>query len=112
MVLGQLTGGGSLSDPALSAGIALGLTCLGGAALVNSRGRLAAAVTWLGIAAVVVAIGVFGSMVIRTPRANVITLYAIPSAIFLTAAIAMARARIRAGALGGPSRIDPDEQTG
>jgi hypothetical protein len=100
MAVGGLTSGSSLADPVFPGGLVLGALAIGAAAWIEEPGTLRAVVSWLGLAAVLVAIGVFGWFVVKTPTPDVIALFAVPALIVLAALGRLAMARIRAGAAG------------
>ncbi|HET7645541.1 MAG TPA: hypothetical protein VFM03_03585 [Candidatus Limnocylindria bacterium] len=102
MSLGGLTSGASLSDPVFPAGIALGAFGLGAAAWADAPERWRAAVTWVGVAAVLVGLGVFAWFVFGDPDigADVYPYFLVPAAVLLAATVGVARGRVRAGALG------------
>lgn len=95
-----LTSGASLTDPVFPGGLALGSLALGSVAWVEAAGVARAAVTWLGLAAVVATIAILGFMAAGTPSPDVIALFAIPSIIVLAAVGRMAAARMAAGPTG------------
>lgn len=100
MAVGGLTSGSSLADPVFPGGLVLGASAIGAAAWIEEPGRIRAFVSWLGLAAVLVALAVFGSFVVNTPTVDVIALFAVPAVIVLAAVGRLATARIRAGAGG------------
>ena len=100
LAVGGLTAGEALTDPVFPAGIALGALALSAAAWVEAPGAPRAVLVWAGLLAVIVAIGVLASFVLRTPSADVLLLFAVPTIVVLAAAGRIAVARIRAGAFG------------
>lgn len=100
MAVGGLTSGESLTDPVFPGGLALGALSLAAAAWVDAGGAPRALLVWAGLAAAIVAIAVFASIALRTPSADVLLLFAVPSTVVLAAVGRIAVARIRAGALG------------
>jgi hypothetical protein len=100
MAISGLTSGESLTDPVFPGGLALGVLSLGAVAWVEAPGVARAAVTWLGLAAVVATIAIFGFMAAGTPSPDVIALFAIPSVIVLAVVGRMVAARMAAGPTG------------
>ena len=100
MAVGGLSSGESLADPVFPAGIALGALSLSAAAWVDAHGAPRAVLVWAGLAAVIVAIAVFATFALRTPSADVLLLFAVPTIVVLAAVGRIAVARIRAGAFG------------
>lgn len=97
MAGGNLTSGASLTDPVFPAGLAMGILAVGAAAWVETPGALPALVTWLGLLALVVALGVLGTFVVRTPSPDAIALFAVPAVLVLAAVVRLAVARRRTG---------------
>ena len=100
MAVGGLTSGESLTDPVFPGGLALGALSLAAAAWVDAGGAPRALLVWAGLVAAIVAIAVFASFALRTPSADVLLLFAVPSIVVLAAVGRIAVGRIRAGALG------------
>ncbi|HEU5324516.1 MAG TPA: hypothetical protein VFV59_01400 [Candidatus Limnocylindria bacterium] len=100
--LGGLSDGEALSDPVFPAGLALGILSLGAAAWADAPERWRAAVTWLGVVAVVVGLATFAWFVFGDPdiSADVYPLFLVPAAVLLVATAGVARGRLAAGALG------------
>ena len=92
---------GSIIDLAVALGPVLGLLALGAAAWTTEPGIVRALVVWLGVLAVagaaVILLANAGPMQTR----DLIQYVAIPTAIVLLACLAVAVARVKAGALGG-----------
>jgi TRAP-type C4-dicarboxylate transport system permease small subunit len=66
-------------------------------------------VTWVGVAAVLVGLGVFAWFVFGDPDigADAYPYFLVPAAVLLAATIGVARGRVRAGALG----LEPQRST-
>jgi hypothetical protein len=98
-----VSGGGSITDPAMPFGLLFGLLTLGAALWTTAPQRWRAAIVWLGILAILAAFVMFvvnfGDAAIR----DVLIYFGIPAAIVLAATAFVAVARSRAGALGRPS---------
>jgi len=60
MAIGGLSAGASLFDPVFPAGLIKGVTALGAAIWADGHARWQVAVAWLGIAAVLIGVGIFG----------------------------------------------------
>ena len=106
MAVGGLTGGALLSDPVFPAALLLGVTALGAAIWADGRARWQVTLSWLGIAAVLTAIGIFGWLVFfdYDVGPDVYAVFLVPATIIVLAAIGMIRGRIAAGGAGGSSK--------
>lgn len=95
-----VTGGGSISDPVMPGGVVLGLLLIGAAAWTEAPGAPRAAVVWLGVLGISVALAIawvnLGDMQTR----DLLLYVGIPTAIMALAVVGVAVARVRAGALG------------
>ena len=97
------TGGGSLTDPAMPGGVLLGLLAIGAAAWTTEANVLRAGVVWLGIIGIVAALVIAWANLGDMQTRDLLLYVGIPTAIVLVAAIGVAVARTRAGALGRAS---------
>ena len=102
MSIGGLTGGASLTDPVFPAGLVLGVTALGAAIWADGAARWKIVVAWLGIAAVLLGVGIFGWFVFTDfdIGADVYPYFLVPAAIIVLSAIGMIRGRVAASAAG------------
>ena len=102
LTIGGLIGGASLTDPVFPAGLALGVTALGAAIWAEGAAGWQVAITWLGIAAVLIGVGIFGwfSFVATPVGPDAYALILVPAAIIVLSAIGMVRGRMAAGATG------------
>ena len=100
LTIGGLIGGASLTDPVFPGGLVLGVTALGAAIWAGGGAGWQVAITWLGVAALLIGIGIFGwfSFVATPvgPDANAIIL--VPAALIVLSAIGMIRGRMAANA--------------
>ena len=102
MTIGGLIGGASLTDPVFPGGLVLGVTALGAAIWADGAAGWQVAITWLGIAAVLIGVGIFGwfSFVATPVGPDAYALILVPAAIIVLSAIGMARGRMTAAATG------------
>ena len=100
VTFGGLTGGASLTDPVFPGGIVLGVTALGAAIWADGAAQWKVAIAWLGIAAVLIGVGIFGwSSFVESPVGpNAYAIILVPLAIIVLAAIGMVRGRVAASA--------------
>lgn len=108
MAASNLSSGQSLSDPVFPAAIGLGAMALGAARWVEAPQPLAAVATWLGIAAMGVALAVFWGFLLPTTSLDVVALAGVPTLILAAAGVRLGVARRRAGALGTRPRQGSD----
>jgi hypothetical protein len=103
--IGGLTSGESLADPLFPAALALGALSLAAAVLVVAPSLWQASATWLGIGALLLAVGIFGWIVFTDEDLgpDAYALFLLPAAVLVLAAVGMAAGRRRAGALGRPT---------
>ena len=95
-----LTGGGSISDPVMPGGIALGLVAIGAAFWTTAPGRFQAVVVWLGVLGIVATAALFWANAGDMQTRDLLVYIGIPTAIVLAAAAVVAVARARSGPLG------------
>ena len=95
-----LTGGGSISDPVMPGGIALGLVAIGAALWITAPGRFQAVVVWLGVLGIVATAALFWANAGDMQTRDLLVYIGIPTAIVLAAAAVVAVARARSGPLG------------
>ena len=94
-ILGDFTPGAVVDVPNLAAGLAVGLLAICAAAWVEARGRLRAAVTWLGIAAGFAPFAWLFWIAVSTTSIDAILLAAVPTAVAGLAAVRMVLGRAR-----------------
>ena len=104
MAVSNLSSGQSLSDPVFPAAIGLGALVLGAARWVEAPQPLAAVATWLGIAAMAVALAVFWGFLLPTTSLDVVALAGVPTLILAAAGVRLGAARRGAGVLGARPR--------
>jgi len=96
-----LTGGGSITDPVMPGGLILGLLAIGAAAWTTADGISRAAVVWLGVVSIVVAVAIMVANLADIQTRDLIVYVGVPAAIVLVSALGVAVGRARSGALGG-----------
>ena len=98
MSIGGLIGGASLTDPVFPAGLALGVTALGAAIWAGGAARWQVAITWLGIAAVLIGVGTFAwfSFVVTPVGPDAYAIILVPAGIIVLSAIGMIRGSMAA----------------
>jgi len=97
-----LTGGASITDPVMPFGLALGVLALGAALWTTAPERWRAVIVWLGLLAILAAMGVFIANFGQAAIRDVLIYFGVPAGIVLVAALTLAVARSRAGPLGSP----------
>jgi len=99
MAIGGLTSGESLTDPVFPGGLALGVAALGAAIWADGKARWQVVIAWLGIAARLLGVGIFGWFVFSDADigADVYPYFLVPAAIIVLAGIGMVRGRLAAG---------------
>ena len=95
-----LTGGGSISDPVMPGGLALGLVALGAAAWTDAPDLPRALVVWAGVIGIVVGLSILFVNVGDMQTRDLLVYVGIPTAVMLLAAVGVAVGRVRAGPLG------------
>lgn len=100
MAIGGSTGGASLTDPVFPAGLVLGVAAMGAAIWAEGAALRQEVIAWLGIAAVLIGVGIPGWFVFAASDigAEVYPLFLVPAAIIVLAALGMVRGRIAARA--------------
>jgi hypothetical protein len=98
--ISNLAGGNSITDPVFPGGLLLGASCLGAAAWTSSSGTWRALVVWIGVAAVLVTVAIFGAITFGTTDPSVYPLFIIPTVIVLAAIAVIGVVRVRAGLFG------------
>ena len=96
-----LSGGGSLSDPVMPGGVALGLLAIGSAAWTFAPDAPRAVVVWIGLLAVAAAIVIVWINTGAMQTRDLLVYVGIPTAVVIFAIAGVAAGRLRSGALGG-----------
>lgn len=95
-----LSGGGSLTDPVMPGGVALGLLAIGAAAWTFAPDAPRAATVWLGVLAMLAGIAIMWSNTGQMQTRDLLVYVGIPTLIVLVAIAGVAAGRLRSGALG------------
>lgn len=96
-----VTGGGSITDPAMPGGVILGLLALGAGMWTTDTGSLRALVVWLGVFGILAALAIAWINAGEMQTRDLLVYVGIPTIVILAATIGVAVGRARAGALGG-----------
>jgi hypothetical protein len=95
-----VTGGGSISDPVMPGGVALGLGATGAGMWTTDGGRFRALVVWLGLIGILVALAVAWISTGDMQTRDLLLYVGVPSLAVLAAVGGVAVGRMHAGAFG------------
>lgn len=95
-----VTGGGSITDPAMPGGIVVGLLTLGAAVWTTASGVWRAVVVWLGVLAIVAVLVLVWVNVGDIQLRDLLVYLGVPALIVLGATLGLVIGRWRAGPLG------------
>jgi hypothetical protein len=102
-----VSGGGALTDPAMSGGLVVGLLALGAAAWTTSTAFPRAVVVWLGVIAIIIALVAVWANIGTVQIQDLLVYVGVPTVVAVLATLGIAVGRWRAGALGAATTGAP-----